>query len=95
MRSLRVRLVVGAGLIILVALGTVALLSRQVARTEFRSYMIHDRAEQVRALARALGDRCAVRAAVGTVAETALGGIMMWRNSISLRGQFSSANGLS
>ena len=59
MRSLRVRLVAGAGLVILVALGTVALLSRQVARTEFRSYMIHDRAEQVRALARALGDQLA------------------------------------
>jgi signal transduction histidine kinase len=53
---LRVRLVVGAGLIILVALGTVALLSRQVARTEFRSYMVHDRAEHVQTFAKTVGE---------------------------------------
>ena len=57
MRSLRARLVAGAALIVLVALGTVALLSRQVARTEFRTFMVRDRAEHVRALTSTLGTR--------------------------------------
>ena len=59
MRSLRFRLIAVAGLAILVALGAVALLSRQAARTEFRSYVVRDRAEHVRSLADALGARLA------------------------------------
>jgi len=58
-RSLRFRLIAVAGLAILVALGALALLSRQAARTEFRSYVVRDRAEHVRSLADALGARLA------------------------------------
>ena len=59
MHSLRLRLIAVAALAVIVALGAVALLSRQVARTEFRSYMVRDHAEHLRGLTESLAGHLA------------------------------------